>query len=126
MKNIAVVAALALAATTASIRVAAACGGDGGIPPGLLTSLAAPAPTTAVGVYPRIERSHGHTVLTLAYPELDGQGPTVYVDSFEVVRDRNLLRLERRLAHTHGYNLDVSIERVDATRWRVTGWSVRA
>ena len=126
MKNIALVAALALATTTASIRVAAACGGGGQREPRIgVLSGEAPA-RTAVGVYPRIEREHGRTVLTLAYPQFDGAGPSVYVDSFEVVRDRNFLRLERRLGRTRGMNLDVSIERVDATRWRVTGWSVRA
>jgi hypothetical protein len=125
MKNIALVAALALATTTASIRAAAACGATGETQPvlGMRTQAGA---RTAVGVYPRLDKKNGAVVLSLAYPQFDGQPVAVYVDSFQVVRDRNLLRLERRLAHTRGYDLDVTIARVDGTHWRVTGWSARA
>jgi hypothetical protein len=125
MKNIALVAALVFTSITGSIGVAAACGGTGQTQPvlGIRTQASA---RTAIGVYPRLEKKNGALVLSLAYPQFDGEPVHVYVDSFQVVRDRNLARLERLLAHTRGMNLDVSIARVDATHWRVTGWSAHA
>lgn len=127
MKNIALVAAIALASTTASIRPAAACGGGGQSPPALgIVRAESASPRTAVGVWPRLEKKNGITVLSLSYPQFDGAPVQLYMDRFVVVRDRNLRRLEHVLAHTEWPNLDVSIERVDATRWRVTGWTTHA
>jgi len=138
MKNIALVAALVFATTTASVRIAAACGGTGQAPQGILGT-ASTGPTIrfadqvaafpgakAIGVWPRLEREGGRTLLSLSYPQFGKEGPHLYMDTFEVVRDRNLRRLERVLAHRKWPNLDVSIERVDGNRWRVTGWQVRA
>jgi hypothetical protein len=136
MKNILLVAALAVATTTPSIRTAAACGAT---PPqqtsvstnGLASvrfadQVAAFPGAKAKGVWPRVARDGARTILTLSYPQFGSEGPQLYVDSFEVVRDRNLRRLERVLARTEWPNLDVTIERVDGFRWRVTGWSVRS
>lgn len=126
MKNIALVAALVLSTTIASVRVAAACGGTGQPPQGILGTATVAAPKTATGVHPRLERKDGRTILTLAYPGFDGQRAQVYVDYFEVVRDRNLRRLENMLAHRRAMSLDVTVERVDGHRWRVIGWATRA
>lgn len=76
-------------------------------------------------VSPRLEREGAHTMLTLAYPRFGERGPTLYMDTFEVVRDRNLRRFERVMAQTEWPSLGVTIERVDGQRWRVVGWSRR-
>ena len=124
MKKIALVAALAALLSTTTIGAAAACGGAGARRPGIGTATFPP--QTAVGVWPSLKRDRDRTLLTFSYPRIDDQGTQRYMDSFEVVRDRNLRGLERTLAGRDFPNLGVTIERVDATRWRVTGWSVRA
>lgn len=141
MKNIALVAALVLATTTASIRVADACGGYGsqqpqgvlgtagttGIEPLRFADQWAAFPgAKAVGLWPKLQRDGARTILTLSYPQFGNEGPSLYMDSFEVVRDRNLRRLERVLAARRYPNLDVTIERVDGRTWRVVSWSTRA
>jgi hypothetical protein len=122
MKNIALVAALVLATTTASIRVAAACGGYGQEPPRIGATLG----SKALGIWPRLHRDGARTILTLSYPRFGNEGPDLYMDQFEVVRDRNLRRLERVIAARRHPDLDVTIERVDGTSWRVVGWKSRA
>lgn len=127
MKNIALVAALVFATTAASVRIAAACGGTGQGPTIRFADRVAAFPgAKATGVWPRVQRDGARTILTLSYPQFGSEGPQLYMDSFEVVRDRNLRRIEHVLAHRKWPNLDVSIERVDGNRWRVTGWQVRA
>ncbi len=119
MKNIALVAALTALLSTSAIGVAVACGSPGERAPAVFTR------QKVVGVWPSLERDGKRTVLTLSYPRVDGGGLQHYMDSFEVVRDRALRRLERELAGRDFANLEVSLERIDATRWRVTGWSTQ-
>lgn len=125
MKNLALVAALVLSMTAASIRVAAACG-VAGDPPRFADRVAAYPGAKATGVWPKLERDGARTVLALSYPRFGDEGPRLYMDRFEVVRDHNLRRLERELARRAHPDLDVTIERVDGFRWRVVGWSGRA
>jgi hypothetical protein len=131
MKNIALVAALVSLLTTASVRVAAACGASR--PPAATIGVsfadrwAAYPGATATGVWPRLEREGARTILSLSYPVFGADAePRLYMHRFEIVHDRNLRRLERALARRAHPDLDVNIERVDGFRWRVTGWSVRA
>jgi hypothetical protein len=130
MKNLALVAALVLATTTASIRAADACGGYGQPPQQqemrFQHRVAAFPGMQAKGVWPRLEREGATTILTLSYPQFGIEGPHLYMDTFEVVRDRNLRRLERTLAARKWPNLDVTVERVDGHRWKVVGWKTRA
>ncbi|MBZ0232287.1 MAG: hypothetical protein K8M05_08030 [Deltaproteobacteria bacterium] len=127
MKNVAFVAALVLATTTASIRAADACGSAPAAAPVRFADRVAAYPgAKAHGVWPRVERDGARAVLTLSYPRFGAEGPQLYMDSFEVVRDRNLRRLEAALAGRKLPDLDVTIERVDGRRWRIVSWSSRA
>lgn len=116
MKKIALALSLALLATAtvaATAPVARACGGYGDFKR---------TPERAVGQWPSIARADGAVRLELHYPRFARSGAHLYMETFAVVADGNLRRLERRLASDVGWSVQVSVEEVSPGLWRVTGW----
>ena len=118
MKQLALALSLAFLATAtvaATAPAARACGGYGDF-------AVKPAPERAVGQWPSIARADGGARLELHYPRFARSGAHLYMETFTVVADRNLRRLERRLAGDVGWSVQVSVEEVRPGLWRVTGW----
>jgi hypothetical protein len=104
---------LATATTAATASDARACGGYGDFKR---------TPERAVGQWPSIARADGAVRLELHYPKFARSGAYLYMEQFAVVADRNLRRLERRLAGDVGWSVQVEVEEVRPGLWRVTGW----